>query len=180
MDDAEAFSLLYEREGEAVLIFLARRTMDAEVAIDLTAETFAVALRSWATLQGLEPLQRRAWLFTVARRQYSGYVRRARVERRAVERLGIQVPAVHHEDLLLIEERAGLAELRVALGRELGRLSVDQREALRLRVVEERPYEELACRLGISEQTARARVSRGLRTLMAALEPILQASGEAK
>lgn len=31
MDDADAFSFFYEREGEAVLFFLARRTMDAEV-----------------------------------------------------------------------------------------------------------------------------------------------------
>jgi hypothetical protein len=34
----------------------------------------------------------RAWLFTVARRQLSRYLRRARVERRAVQRLGIRVP----------------------------------------------------------------------------------------
>jgi hypothetical protein len=39
MDDADAFSFLYEGEGEAVFFFLARRTMDAEVAVDLTAET---------------------------------------------------------------------------------------------------------------------------------------------
>jgi RNA polymerase sigma-70 factor (ECF subfamily) len=178
MDDVEAFSLLYEHEGEALLIFLARRTLDAELAVDLTAETFAIALGSWSKLRGLELLQQRAWLFTVARRQYAGYVRRARVERRAVARLGIQVPTAHHEDLLLIEQRAGFGELRAALGRELSRLGRDQREALRLRVVEERPYEEVARRLGVSEQVARARVSRGLRALTAALEPTLEASGE--
>ena len=159
MDDADAFSGLYEREGEAVLFFLARRSMEPEVAVDLTAETFAVALRSWGTL------------FTVARRLYGRYARRARVERRAVERLGIQVPPVHRDDLALIEERCGLGELRAALGLELARLSNEQREALRLRVVEERPYDEVARRLGVSEQTARARVSRGLRALTAALEP---------
>jgi RNA polymerase sigma factor (sigma-70 family) len=178
MDDVEAFSLLYEHEGEAVLIFLARRTLDAELAVDLTAETFAIALRAWSKLRGLEPLQQRAWLFTVARRQYAGYVRRARVERRAVQRLGIQVPTAHHEDLVLIEQRAGFGELREALGRELSRLGRDQREALRLRVVEERPYEDVARCLGVSEEVARARVSRGLRALMAALEPTLEASGE--
>jgi RNA polymerase sigma-70 factor (ECF subfamily) len=52
---------------------------------------------------------------------------------------------------------------------ELGRLSDEQREALQLRVVEETPYEEVARRLGVSEQAARARVSRGLRTLQRAL-----------
>jgi hypothetical protein len=35
-----------EREGEAVLVFLARRMVDVETAVDLTAETFAIALGS--------------------------------------------------------------------------------------------------------------------------------------
>jgi RNA polymerase sigma factor (sigma-70 family) len=171
MDDADAFSELYRREGEAVLLFLTRRTLDVELAVELTAETFAIALRSWGTLGGLQREQQRAWLFTVSARRFARYLRRASVERRLVARLGIQVPDVGQEDLLLIEQRAGLGELREALGRELVRLSVEQREALRLRVVEERPYGEVAARLGVSEQAARARVSRGLRVLAHALEP---------
>jgi hypothetical protein len=39
MEDADAFARLYEREGETVLVFLARRTLDVEVAVELTAET---------------------------------------------------------------------------------------------------------------------------------------------
>jgi RNA polymerase sigma factor (sigma-70 family) len=178
MDDVEAFASLYEREGEPVLVFLARRTLDVEVAMDLTAETFALALGSWRRLRSLAPEQARAWLFTVARRQYARYVRTARVERRAISRLGIQVPHVHEDDLAAVEERAGLPALRALLRDELEHLSEGQRDALRLRVVEERPYEEVARTLGVSEQTARARVSRGLRTLMAALEPQLTAPGE--
>ncbi len=114
----------------------------------------------------------RAWLLTVARRQVSRYLRRARVERRAVERLGVGVPEIHEDDVAEIERRAGLAELREALGVELERLSVEQREALRLRVLEDRSYPEVAEVLGISEQAARARVSRGLRALARALEPM--------
>ncbi|MBV9838229.1 MAG: RNA polymerase, partial [Solirubrobacterales bacterium] len=64
MDDAEAFASLYQREGEPVLVFLSRRTLDVEVAMDLTAETFAVALGSWRQLRSLAPEQARAWLFT--------------------------------------------------------------------------------------------------------------------
>jgi RNA polymerase sigma factor (sigma-70 family) len=173
MDDAEAFASLYEREGESVLVFLARRTLDVEVAVDLTAETFAVAIGSWRRVRALAPEQARAWLFTVARRRYARYVRTARVERRAVQRLGIQVPRVHEDDLAAVEERAGLTGLRALLREELERLSEGQREALRLRVIEERPYDEVARALGVSEQTARARVSRGLRTLMVSLEPEL-------
>jgi RNA polymerase sigma factor (sigma-70 family) len=173
MDERERFSAWYEREGERVLLFLARRTLDVELAVELTAETFALALGDWRLLRDLAPEQARAWLFTVAGRLYGRYLRRARVERRAVRRWGIQVPAVHEDDLALIEERAGLAGIRAALREELALLSEDQRQALRLRVVDQRSYPEVAAVLGVSEQAARARVSRGLRALSAALGPHL-------
>lgn len=178
MDDADAFMATYVREREGVMVFIARRTLDVSVAADLTAETFALALCSWSRLEGRSEPEVRGWLFTVARRQVSQYLRRARVERRAIQRLGIRVPQVQEDDVAAIEQRAGLAELRGALGAELARLSLEQREALRLRVVEDRPYEEVALALGISEEAARARVSRGLRALAHALEP-LRAAGEA-
>jgi RNA polymerase sigma-70 factor (ECF subfamily) len=163
MGDAEGFAAMYAREGEVVLVFLARRTMDAAIAADLTAETFAQAFRSWPRLRGRSEEEVRAWLFTVARRQVSRYLRRGRVERRAVQRLGIALPSLHEDDVALIDESAGLGEL--------ARLSLEQREALRLRVVEERSYSEVALVLGVSEQAVRARVSRGLRALAGALEP---------
>jgi RNA polymerase sigma factor (sigma-70 family) len=75
------------------------------------------------------------------------------------------VPTVSAEDYDRIVELAGLAELRDRVGAVFGELSDDQRDALRLRVIDERPYAEVARTLGISEQTARARVSRALRRL---------------
>jgi RNA polymerase sigma-70 factor (ECF subfamily) len=177
MEDVDRFMALYEREREGVMVFIARRTLDVWVAADLTAETFAIALGSWGRIRDRSDEEARAWLFTVARRQVSRYLRRLRVERRAVERLGIRVPVMCEEDVAAIERRAGLGDLRAALGAELARLSVEQREALRLRVVEERSYEEVAGALGISEQAARARVSRGLRALARALGPDLVSRG---
>ena len=109
-------------------------------------------------------------MFTVARRQVGRYFRSAHAEQRAVRRLGIQVPTVHEDDIELIEQRAGLNALRAEVGAQLVRLDSGQRDAVRLRVVEERPYPEVATALGISEQAARARVSRGLRALRSVLE----------
>ena len=91
------FAAMYAREGEVVLVFLARRTLDAAIAADLTAETFAQAFRSWPRLRGRSEPEVRAWLFTVARRQVSRYLRRGRVERRALQRLGIRVPMLHED-----------------------------------------------------------------------------------
>jgi RNA polymerase sigma factor (sigma-70 family) len=155
----------------SVLVFLARRTLDGEVALELTAETFAQAYLGFGRLRGEAPEQRQAWIYTIARRQLSRYQRRGRVERRALRRLGIQTPVAHEDDLSQIEDRAGIAALRTALSGELARLSVGQRRALELRIVQERPYEEVASALGISELAARARVSRGLKALSRALDP---------
>jgi RNA polymerase sigma factor (sigma-70 family) len=170
MADPGEFDDLYRRESEGVLVFFTRRTFDPEIALDLTAETFAQAYVGWRRVRGNSREERQAWLYTIARRQLSRYLRRGRVERAALVRLGIQVPVAHEDDLRSIERRAELAELRGALGDELGRLSSEQQRALELRVVQERPYEEVAREMGISEPAARARVSRGLRTLGRALD----------
>lgn len=171
MRDADAFAALYDREARTVLVFIARRTLDPEVALDLTAETFAQAFRGRRRFRGTTEMEERAYLFTIAKRQIARYHQRGTVERRALEALGAELPVAHEDDLREIEEAAGLDGLRSALGDELARLSADQRTALQLRVVEERPYDEVATALGVSEQTARARVSRGLRALAIALEP---------
>ena len=49
-------------------------------------------------------------------------------------------------------------------------LSPGTRDAVRLRVVDELPYRDLAQRLGISETAARVRVSRGLSALAGLLD----------
>jgi RNA polymerase sigma factor (sigma-70 family) len=172
MHDADAFAALYEQESDMVLAFVARRTLDAEVALDITAETFAQAFRGRRSFRGDTDAQRRAWLLTIARRQIGRYLRRGVVERRALERLGVSVPVAHEDDLRAIEDAAQLAELRATLSRELDRLRVDQRQALQLRVVEEHSYRDIAAALNITEQAARARVSRGLRSLSHALEAV--------
>jgi RNA polymerase sigma factor (sigma-70 family) len=167
----------YREEGEAVLLFLTRRTLDGEVALELTAETFAQAWRGWPRVREDSREEMRAWLFTVARRQLGHYLRRGQAQRTAVRRLGIRTPSVHEDDLSAIEEAAGLGDLRLGLTVELERLSGEQREALQLRVVEEMPYEDMARRLGVSEQAARARVSRGLRALQRSLAAPTAAGG---
>ncbi|HEX3873834.1 MAG TPA: sigma-70 family RNA polymerase sigma factor [Solirubrobacteraceae bacterium] len=171
MADPDSFVVLYEREAEPVLVFLARRTLDVEVALDLAAETFAQAWQGWAKVRLDSPEEVRGWLFTIARRQLGRYLRRGRVERRALERAGLDVPVLRDDDLLEIERLADLAALRTRLNAGLHELSGAQRDAVRLRIVDEVPYPDLARRLGVSEPTARARVSRGLRALAAALEP---------
>jgi RNA polymerase sigma-70 factor (ECF subfamily) len=90
-------------------------------------------------------------------------LRRGRAERAALERLGVARPELDDSSLARIEELAGVATMRALFGEQLRSLSLEHQEALRLRVVEERSYPEVAAQLGVCEQTARARVSRALR-----------------
>lgn len=167
----EGFVALYRRESKLVLRFCARRVLDAETAVDLCAETFAQAFRSRGTFKGASEQEARAWLITIARRQVARYLKKGELDRRARDAIGLQTPRLVPGEAEEIEREAALEPLKTALAEELKRLGVDQREALRLRVIEERPYPEVASSLGVSEATARARVSRGLRALAAALEP---------
>jgi RNA polymerase sigma-70 factor (ECF subfamily) len=41
MADSGEFDDFYRRESQGVLVFFSRRTLDPELALDLTAETFA-------------------------------------------------------------------------------------------------------------------------------------------
>jgi RNA polymerase sigma factor (sigma-70 family) len=169
MADPEGFLPFYQAEAEAVLMFLTRRTLDGEVALELTAETFAQAWLGWPRVRTDSDEEMRAWLFTIARRQLGRYLRRGHAQRDALHRLGMRTPVAHEDDLAVIEAAAGVEAVRPELAAELQRLTADQRDALQLRVIEEMPYEEVAVRLGISEPTARARVSRALRAMQRSL-----------
>ena len=68
MADAGDFDGFYSREGEGVLVFFARRTLDPETALELTAETFSHAYLGWRGLRGDSHAERQAWLYTIARR----------------------------------------------------------------------------------------------------------------
>ena len=161
---------LYARHHDDLLLFLVRRTADAEVALDLWAETFAQAVAGHHRFRGTSEAEAAAWLYTIARRQLALYLRRGSAERRALEKLGLERPPADQELLAEIEERARLDVLRSELAVALATLSEPVREAVRRRVVDEQPYPEIARALKITEQAARARVSRGLSALADVLE----------
>jgi RNA polymerase sigma-70 factor, ECF subfamily len=64
--EPEAFDRFYVRHERLVLAYFRRRTASAEVAVDLTAETFVAALASARRFKpGREPAV--AWLLGIAR-----------------------------------------------------------------------------------------------------------------
>ena len=79
-------------------------------------------------------------------------------------------PIPSGDDVVAVQRRAVLPDLRAVLGAELEKLSGDGLETLRLRMVEQLSDEDVARRLGVWERTVRARASRRLRAWSRALD----------
>jgi RNA polymerase sigma factor (sigma-70 family) len=164
--DAGAFRELYERHAPALHRFHLGRTRDREAALDLTAETFAQAWLSRRRFRDLAGGSAAPWLYAIARHLLVASVRKGRLERAACQRLGVlsehdgQQLAVQPEEIWLEDLDQAIAEL-----------APDVQQAIRLRVVEELPYEEVARSIGSTPGAARVRVHRGLRALRERLRP---------
>jgi RNA polymerase sigma-70 factor (ECF subfamily) len=166
VDDPAAFARFYRRHVEGVIAFFHRRTGDAELAADLTAETFAAALEGchrYAPERGAPA----AWLYGIAHRQLAILHRHGRVERRARRRLGMA--RLELTDAMLERVEAIADAERVEVDVALAALPAGQRDAVRARVLDERSYEDIARAQRISALAARQRVSRGLAALRAHL-----------
>src|SRR5918999_2142459 len=154
--ETEAFGVFYDRHVRTVLGYFARRTGDAQVAAELTAETFASAIVAQRRYRptGAPAL---AWLFKIASRRLADYQRRGAVERRMRRALAMRTPRLTPEDAATIGVLAD-----EAVGVLLAELPSEQREAIAAHVIDERDYAELASELQVSEAAVRQRVSRGL------------------
>jgi RNA polymerase sigma-70 factor (ECF subfamily) len=165
--DPEAFTTFYERYEAAVLGYFVRRTRDPELAADLAAEVFAAAFQAAGRYQPVAA-SAAGWLFTIASNTLVSSVRRGRVEEAARRQIGMLDAVELHDDHL---ERVQRELMDEAWASELlARLPEDQRDAVRARVLDELPYEEIAARLQTSSLVVRKRVSRGLLRLRTELE----------
>ncbi|MEH3053030.1 MAG: RNA polymerase sigma factor [Patulibacter minatonensis] len=164
---SEALERLYERQADRLLAFFVRRTADPQVAADLWAETFAQTVAGQRRRQALSGEEERdtAFLYAIAHRQLAQYYRRGYAEQRAMTKLGLERPELGADPAAQLEHLVDLDELRGVVGGAVAQLPDGMRDAVRMRVVDGRSYADVAACLAISEQAARARVSRGLKAL---------------
>ena len=138
-----------------------RRRADAADADDLVAEVLTIA---WRRLEAIPPEAELPWLYGVARRTLAnhrrGQVRRRRLADRLATLAGGGRAQQDGDDGALLEA--------------LARLSVADRELLRLAAWEDLDVTEIAIALGCSANAAALRLSRArrrLRTRLTELEP---------
>ena len=161
-----SFAIFYRRHVEDLVAYFMRRTRNAELAADLTAETFAAALVARARFDPGRGCGS-AWLFGIALHKLALAERREAAERRARQRLGMERIELTDADIERIEALG--SSVRALL--LLERLSPEQRDAIRAHVIDERPYDEIARLQGTSEAVVRKRVSRGLAAVRQRMGP---------
>jgi RNA polymerase sigma-70 factor (ECF subfamily) len=159
--DPDAFGEFYDRCEADMLAFFWRATRRPDLAADLTAEVFALALASAPSFRQ-ELGSARAWLFGIARHELADTWQRGRVADRARRRIGVEPLLLSDAAIERVEE---LCSTHPGVLRLLEDLPEQQRAAVSGRVLDDRDYGELAERLQCSESVVRQRVSRGLSSL---------------
>jgi RNA polymerase sigma factor (sigma-70 family) len=167
--EPEAFAVFYRRHVHGLLAYFARRTQDADLAADLTAETFAAALDG-AHRHRPEKGPGAAWLYGIAKRILVNAAQQGAVEDRARRRLGMNRVALTDHDLERVEALAAAEAVTPLLHQGLKELPRAQREAVLARVLAEDDYADIAARSETSELVIRKRVQRGLAGLRQRLE----------
>lgn len=154
--EVAAFSELVARHQERIYRFLLRLTRSQEDARELAQETF---LSAYEALPRWRPQARLStWLLHIARNQALDWLRRARrVDFVALdEALADQLPSNTPTPEAALQARQRIAALEGALAR----LSLEHREILLLRDIEDMPYEDIAEVLGIGLGTVKSRIAR--------------------
>ncbi len=167
--DPQAFREFYDRYAVWIRAWFQRQTGSESAALDLTAETFAQAWRSLRRFRDEADGSGAPWLFGIARNLLRQYFKHNRIETAARARLGLPLAFAESEDYERVDERMAASSLGPALQVAVGALPDEQRRALELRVVQQLSYYEVAGRLGCTQNAARLRVSRALRTLVGEL-----------
>jgi RNA polymerase sigma factor (sigma-70 family) len=123
-DTPRAFGAFYRRHVHAVHGYFRRRVFEVEAAFDLTAETFAAALRAVPRYEP-RPEPARAWLFGIARNTLLEALRRGEVEDRARRALAMQPIVLDEDDVATLELLAETPALEA-----IDELPDDHREAV--------------------------------------------------
>jgi RNA polymerase sigma factor (sigma-70 family) len=159
-----AFADFYEQLSPQLLRFFATRTSEPQRAVDLTAETFIKAFEHRREFRGVSDEQAAAWLWKIAHNELKQHWRSRSSELAAVQRYGIE-RTLSDEELLEVERLIGEEELHEQIQHALEGLPDGQREVVRMHFIDELSYDEIAQKLGVSNDVVRTRTSRGLRAL---------------
>ena len=147
----------FRRHYAQIFRYVRRRSESHEQAEDLTQAVFADAAEWLRHVQpGAAPVL--AWLYTVAKRRLADRGRRA-------ARAPQTIAALESLRVDGVEEQAYGAAVAGALREAIDGLPSGQRQVVVLKLLEGRPFAEIARLVGASEAACKMRFARGLEAL---------------
>lgn len=164
----EDFTRLYEAHAPQVYRFFVRRTGDPDEAEDLTQDVFLVVHRSLSDYRGEAPLA--GWIYGITRNHYRGHCRRLRLSdmlRRCLQGQEESSPAPERSAearCLLRRFEANGAALLTPREHRLVALLGESRSSIR----------DIAKALGASEASAKTRIHRLRRRMIADMPEVLE------
>jgi RNA polymerase sigma-70 factor (ECF subfamily) len=164
--NVESFNLLVSRWEKRVYNYLLRITANREDALDLTQDAF---LKAYQNLRKLDDPGRFApWLYRIAHNEaYSMF--RKRKPQTDVEQIE---PEATQTKITVGGSAVFPIELSLAVASALDRLSVDQREAVVLKIYQGFKFEEMAEILSCPVSTIKSRLYTALELLKIELAPM--------
>lgn len=156
--DLQQASVLFERYNKRIFNFLARMTMDRDVAEDLTQNVFLRMIKYRNSYR--EGNKFHSWIYQVARNVFSDHyqsVKNRKADFVDVERLG--------DYMADSEESMRMDEQEKLLQRSLSKLNDEQRELLVLTRFQHMKYEEVAVIMDTTVTNIKVKVHRAIAKL---------------
>jgi len=156
--ESASFDALYRRHARVVRAVLLGRANREDVD-DLIQEVFLAAWRQLGSLR--DPAAFAGWVMTIARHQRIDHARRRR-DHATLEDAAGRLPVTSPSATAGVEAARALAAVRV--------LPVAYRETLLLRLVEGMSGPEIAARTGLTPESVRVNLCRGMKMLRETLD----------
>lgn len=168
-NDPEAFGRLYDEYYQPIFGFMYSRTHNAEVAKDLTSETFFQALKNIQKYKPQKGASFKSWLFSISVAQVGNYFRR---RMKMFEVTTEEAPEiVAHEEFrpdiaYRMGEDAEELKMQIELVTKLMKqLNQKQQDILTLRFFSKLSVPEIALALRMKEGTVKSHLHRALKKL---------------
>lgn len=172
-DSEEGFSRVFADNYGALHRYVHRR-LDANLADELAAETFATAYASWGRFDPTRPA--RPWLYGIAANLIRRHYRDEERKLRAYARSGVDVTSDDVEETAIAHSDAQAQKRALAIA--LAALRGQEREVLLLHAWAELADEEIAEALALPVGTVKSRLSRARARLRNQLAGFGQEQGE--
>ncbi|MFZ6011368.1 MAG: RNA polymerase sigma factor [Bacteroidota bacterium] len=153
--DLQRATLLFERYNKRIFNFLARMTMDRELAEDLTQNVFLRIIKYRNSYR--EGLKFQSWIYQVARNVFSDHYQAHK--NKFSDFVDVEKIGDHMADRDDAEEQDEKEKL---LHRSLARLSEEQRELLILTRFQQMKYEEVAQIMDTTVANIKVKVHRAI------------------